>query len=129
MMAMLGWGFGVNATPVGQSTIPYAVIAFVMSMICILLPSCLLNFMATRWVHKNSERLIVMAFKKGVAPVVVGTMLASSWIIVAHDMNIQVYWPTWLLAFVAILLVVFTRLHILALLGIGALVGMTGWIA
>jgi chromate transporter len=44
-------------------------------------------------------------------------------------MNIQVYWPTWLLAFVAVLLVVFTRLHILALLGIGALVGMTGWIA
>jgi chromate transporter len=129
MMAMLGWGFGINATPVGQSTIPYAVMAFVMSMICILLPSCLLNYTATKWVHKNSERMIVRAFKQGVAPVVVGTMLASSWIIVAHDMNIQIYWPTWLLAFVAVLLVVFTRLHILALLGLGALVGMTGWIA
>jgi chromate transporter len=43
--------------------------------------------------------------------------------------NIAVYWPTWLLAFVTMLLVLFTRTHILVLLGIGACMGMTGWIA
>lgn len=129
MMGMLGWGFGMNAAPLGQSGIAYAILGFILVMLCLLIPSCLLTYSVTRWLLKNRERAIVIAFKQGVAPVVVGTMLASSWIIVAHDMTISVYWPTWLLALVAVLFVLFTRLHLLILLAIGAAVGMSGMIA
>lgn len=129
MISMMGWGFGINSAPAGSSPIPYAIVAFFMSIICFLLPSAILNYKATKWVHKNRDRLIVTAFKQGVAPVVVGAMLASSWIVLAHDMDIKTYWPTWALSVLTVVMIVFTRLHILFLLLIGALVGMTGLIA
>jgi chromate transporter len=68
MMGMLGWAFGVNSTTSGNSPIPLGVLAFVISMVCILLPSCLLNYLATRWVHKNNDNMIVKSFKNGIAP-------------------------------------------------------------
>jgi chromate transporter len=126
MLAMMGWNFGINATPLGHQPYLYAITGFYMCLICALTPSSVLTYTATRWVQKNSEKLGVIAFKKGLAPVVVGTMLVSSWLIVRGDFVLSHNWPTWLLALVTLLMVWLTNIHILWLLALGAAIGASG---
>jgi chromate transporter len=126
MLAMMGWYFGLNATAVGSSPYGLAILGFVMTISCALIPTCTLAYTATSWVQKNSEKIFVIAFKQGMAPVVIGTMMASSWIVSSHNANYEIYWPNWALTIATILLFSFTRAHILVLLLGGALVGATG---
>ena len=126
MLAMMGWNFGVNATPIGHQPYLYAITGFYMCLICALTPSSLLTYTATRWVQNNSERLGVIAFKKGLAPVVVGTMLVSSWLIVRGDFVLAHNWQIWLLAAITFVIVWKTNVHILWLLACGALIGAFG---
>jgi chromate transporter len=128
MMAMMGWNFGINATPLGQSHYIYALMGFVMCLVCALTPSCILTYTATRWVQKNSEKMGVIAFKQGLAPVVIGSMLVSSWVIVRGDFVLGHNWQIWLVAFITAILVWVTRIHILWLLAFGAAVGASGFL-
>ena len=126
MLAMMGWYFGLNATAVGSSPYGLAILGFLMTISCALIPTCTLAYTATSWVQKNSEKIFVIAFKQGMSPVVIGAMMASSWIVSSHNSNYEIYWPNWALTIVTILLFSFTRAHILVLLLGGALVGATG---
>ena len=47
-----------------------------------LLPSTTLTYFATRWGHRNRELRVVRAFKQGMAPIVVGLLLATGWVLV-----------------------------------------------
>jgi chromate transporter len=126
MLAMMGWNFGVNATPSGYSHYLFAVIGFVGCLLCALTPSCILTFTATRWVQKNSTKKGVIAFKQGLSAVVIGSMLVSSWVIVRGDFVLAHNWQVWLIAAVTLILVSTTRIHILWLLSAGAMIGATG---
>src|SRR3989344_8300619 len=96
-------------------------------MLGVMLPSSLLTWTATRWGHRNRERRGVRAFKQGMAPVVIGLLLATSWVLTRAHGNIDTAWPLWLLSAVTVVLVWRTRLHLLWMLGAGAELGAIGW--
>jgi hypothetical protein len=60
------------------------------------------------------------------APVVIGLLLATAWLLGSAHSNPATDWPLWLLTAVCALLVWRTRLHLLWLLGAGALLGALG---
>ena len=90
----------------------------------IMLPSTTLALAAARWGHARREWRAVRAFKAGMAPLVIGLMLATTWILTVEAPG----WRHALLTLAAALLVWGTRVHLLVLVGAGALVGALGWI-
>jgi chromate transporter len=83
---------------------------------------------ASRWGHQNRELRAVRAFKQGLAPVVVALLIATGWILTAAHGADLTRWPLWLLTVAVAVLVWRTRLHLLWLLGGGALAGALGWV-
>ena len=84
--------------------------------------------LATRWAHRNRERRSVRAFKQGMAPLVIGLILATAWVLARAQGDAARDWPLWLLSAATTLLVWRTRIHLLWLLGAGALLGALGWV-
>lgn len=163
-VALLGWHVGLNAgggAAAGWHAWPLALAGMSVAMLAILLPSSLLTYGATRWVHQNRQLLWVRAFKQGLAPVVVALMLATGWLLSSPTVGelptftgwssqrnwgwawgmesgggvtswwlwlSQQPWAGWSLTVAVALTVWATRLHLLWLLGAGALLGALGWI-
>ncbi|OIN93126.1 MAG: chromate transporter [Comamonadaceae bacterium CG1_02_60_18] len=128
-VALLGWNVGLNAAggpPTGLLSWASAALGMLLALVGILLPSTTLTFVASRWAHQNRELRAVRAFKQGMAPIVVGLMLATSWVLTTNLGTSRQNWPLWLLAAVSALLVWRTRLHLLWLLGAGGLLGWFG---
>jgi chromate transporter len=128
-VALLGWHLGLNAAGPGAGTAGSLALASLGVAVCtvgILVPSSVLTLLATRWGHRNRERLAVRAFRQGMAPIVVGVLLSTAWLLGraggewSHDARL------WLLSGVTALLVWRTRIHLLWLLGAGALLGGLG---
>jgi chromate transporter len=117
-VALMGWNVGLNA---GSYTA--ALLGVVTTMVGILLPSTTLTYLAAQWGHRNRELLGVRAFKQGMAPVVIGLMVSVGIILGSARGNAATDWPLWLLSVVTGLLVWRTRIHLLWLLGAGALLG------
>jgi chromate transporter len=92
----------------------------------ILLPSTIFTYQVAQWGYRNRELRPVRAFKQGMAPVVIALLLSSAWILATSTGGPGVHWPLWLLALVSCVLVWRTRLHLLWLLGAGALLGAFG---
>lgn len=90
----------------------------------IMLPSTTLALVAARWGHARRHWLSVQAFKAGMAPLVVGLLLSTGWILTTAIEG----WHHIPLAVAAALLVWRTRLHLLVLISVGALIGALGWI-
>ncbi|WP_243288513.1 chromate transporter [Geothrix terrae] len=120
-VALLGWNLGMNS---GGPLLALA--GVVLSLTGILLPSTIVTHLASQWGHRNRHLRAVRAFKQGMAPVVIGLMLATGWILArtAHDAGPA--WPLWLLTAATALLVWRTRVHVLWLLAAGALLGILG---
>jgi chromate transporter len=112
-IALLGWNVGINAGGPGLAG---------------WLLGGLLTWLATRWGHRNRERRGVRAFKQGMAPVVIGLLLATSWVLARAHGDPAEAWPLWLLTAVTVVLVWRTRLHLLWMLGAGAALGALGWV-
>ena len=127
-IALLGWNVGINAGGAGPAGWASGALGMVLSMVGIMLPSTTLTWLATRWGHRNRERRSVRAFKQGMAPVVIGLLLATAWLLGSAQSNPATDWALWLLTAVCALLVWRTRLHLLWLLGAGALLGALGWV-
>ena len=122
-VALMGWNVGLNAGGVGP-----ALLGMLTTMGGMLLPSTLLTYLAARWGHENRGLRAVRAFKLGLAPIVIALLIATGWILAsAHDQPAR-DWPLWLLTVVCTVLVWRTRIHLLWLLGAGALLGWFGWI-
>ncbi|SDM38946.1 chromate transporter [Oryzisolibacter propanilivorax] len=127
-IALLGWNVGLNASGAGAGGWASGVLGLALCMVGVLLPSTTLTWLATRWGHRNRDRRGVRAFRQGMAPLVVGLLLATAWILAsAHDQAAR-DWPLWLLSAASALMVWRTRLHLLWLLGAGALLGALGWV-
>ena len=128
-IALLGWNVGLNAGGAG-GTAGWALglLGAALSMLGIMLPSTTLTWLATRWAHQNRERRSVRAFKQGMAPIVIGLVMATAWVLGHGKSQQSSDWLLWLLTASTALLVWRTRLHLLWLLGAGAFLGAMGWI-
>ncbi len=130
-VALMGWHVGLNAAGGvggGMAATASALLGATVAMLGILIPSATLTWRATRWAQQNRELMAVRAFKAGMAPVVIALLLATGWLLAAADHRSAEPWRAWLLAGVAALIVWRTKLHMLWLLGFGALVGALGWV-
>ena len=128
-IALFGWNMGLNS---GGGTGPLAwtlgALGVLICMAGILLPSSLLTWQASRWSRRNKSRRSVRAFKQGMAPLAVGLLLATGWVLGSASGDAGRDWRLWLLSIACALLVWRTRLHLLWLLAMGAVLGAMGWI-
>ena len=62
------------------------------------------------------------------APIVVALLIATGWILATANSSSLKNWPVWLLTAVVAVIVWRTRIHLLWLLGAGALLGWYGLI-
>ena len=122
-IALLGWHVGLNAGGWG-----YGLLGAALCMLGIMLPSATLTWLATRWAHRNRQRRAVRAFKQGMAPLVIGLLMATTWVLASAHGQPATDWPLWLLTAATAVLVWRTRLHLLWMLGAGALAGALGWV-
>jgi len=120
-VALLGWNVGLATHSWTGSFI-----AMMTALVGTLLPSSVVTLAGTRWGHRNRNLRAVRAFKAGMAPITIALLIATGWLLMgpynrpAHD------WPLWVLTAVTIMLVWFTRIHLLWLLAAGALLGIVG---
>jgi chromate transporter len=122
-VALMGWNVGLNAG--GLAT---ALLGVIVTLGGILLPSTTLTYMAARWGHENRELRGVRAFKQGMAPLVIALLIATGWILSTGSNYAARNWPVWLLALASTLIMWRTRVHLLWLLGAGALLGWFAFI-
>ena len=127
-VALLGWNIGINAGGPGMAGWLLGALGMALCMVGIMLPSSLLTWLATRWGHRNRNRRSVRAFKQGMAPVVIGLLLATAWVLASAHGVPNTDWPLWLITTVTMVLVWRTRLHLLWMIGAGALLGAMGWV-
>jgi chromate transporter len=123
-VALMGWNIGLNAGGFG-----WAAFSALICMAGILLPSSVLIFFTARWVQKNQELRAVRAFKLGLSPVVISMMVAAGWLLATANTEGVRDWPIWLLAAVTAAIVYRTKVHMLLLLAIGAVLGASGLLA
>lgn len=110
-VALMGW-YGGGAAG-----------AFI-SMLGIMLPSATLTLMVSRWVATRQDNIGVRAFQQGMAPVTVGLLLATGWILtpsVAHGRALA-------LSAVVALVVWRTKVSLIWLVVAGAVLGALGWV-
>ena len=120
-IALLGWHVGLNAG--GHMT---GLLGVLVAMTGMLLPSTTLTYLAASWGHRNRERRAVRAFKQGMAPIVVALLMATAWILSESNASSIAHWPVWLLTALTALVVWRSNMHLLWLLGAGALLGWFG---
>lgn len=122
-VALMGWNVGLNAGGYGM-----ALLGMALTLTGILLPSTTLTFVAARWGHQNRQLRPVRAFKQGMAPIVVALLIATGWLLSAGQSNAARDWRLWLLTLITTLVVWRTKIHLLWMLGAGALLGALGWV-
>lgn len=131
-VALMGWNVGLNAgggIEAGPSAWLLGLMGLAITMIGILLPSTTITWFAARWGQRNRERLGVRAFKQGMAPIVVGLLISTGWVLSnAGAGRFAPDWHFWLVLAVTVAVVWRTRIHLLWLLGAGALLGAMGWL-
>ena len=120
-VALMGWNVGLNA-----GGMPLALLGLVLAMLGIMVPSSTLTYVAASWGHRNRELRAVRAFKQGMAPIVVALLVATGWILATGGNYALSQWPLWLVSVVTTVIVWRTRLHLLWLLGAGAILGWFG---
>ena len=128
-VALLGWNLGLNAgggPSAGWLAWALALLGVVVTLVAIMLPSSILTYTATQWGHRNRELRAVRAFKAGMAPIVIALLIATGWLLsAAHNVPAR-DWPLWLLTAGATVLVWRTKIHLLWLIGAGAVLGAFG---
>lgn len=122
-VALMGWNIGLNAGGFG-----WAAFSALISMAGILLPSSLLIFVTARWVQKHQNHRAVRAFKLGLSPVVISMMVAAGWLLATANTDGARDWPLWLVAAISAVIVYRTKVHMLLLLAIGAVLGASGFL-
>ena len=120
-VALLGWNVGLNAG--GLLT---GLLGVFTAMLGILIPSTTLTYLAASWGYRNRDMRIVRAFKQGMAPIVVALLIATGWVLTLANGSSPDHWPAWLLTGLTALVVWRSKLHLLWLLGAGAILGWFG---
>ena len=128
VIAMMGWHIGINSVTTIYAQYLWGTFGMVLAMIGVMLPSSILTYSTAKWVQANKDSNFVLAFKQGLAPLVIGAILATSWLISAANTSLENDWPLWLCTMVTVFLIWKTKIHILLLLLIGAVLGGVGLI-
>ena len=111
-VAAIGWNV---AGPLGA----------LVTMLGILLPSTLLSLTATRWGAARRESLGVRCFVAGMAPLTLGLLLATGWLLATPARE---RWADLALVVFTIVMMLRTRISPIWLVAIGGLVGaLLGW--
>jgi len=109
-VALMGWGV---AGPLGM----------VATMAGIMVPSSILTFMVGRLRHARRDSLAVQAFSVGLAPLTIGLLMATGWVLalplVAHPVSM-------LLVPATIVFMLKTQRSPLWMIAVGAVVGALG---
>ena len=115
-VAVIGWNV---AGPLGALA----------TMAGTLLPSTALTLIVTRWGAKRRETRGVRAFTSGLAPLTIGLLVATGWLL-ARPYVVDGSHAIGALALVAASIagMLKTRLSPMWLVGVGALVGAFGWV-
>jgi chromate transporter len=117
-VALMGWHVGMNA-----GSMALALLGVATTMLGIMIPSTVLTYTAAQWGHRNRELRAVRAFKQGMAPIVIALLMATAWILGRAGGHGTADWPLWALSVASGLVIWRTRLHLLWVLGAGALLG------
>lgn len=117
-VALIGWNIGSNAGGIGTS-----LLAVLITMTGFLVPSTVLSYVAARWVHRNRELHVILAFKQGMAPIVISLLFATGWILASTHNDPRNDWPLYVLTALSAFIVWRTKIHLLWLLVGGALLG------
>lgn len=120
---LMGWNVGLNA-----GGLPTAFLGMVLCLGGVILPSSILVYATAQWSHRNRDLRAVRAFKQGMAPLVIALLIATGVILATANGYELGNWPTWAVAAASAVLVWRTRIHLLWLLGAGALLGWVGWV-
>ena len=122
---LLGWQTGLV---LGSGSTSAAAAGMAATLIGIMLPSGVLTFAATRWLHHNPRHIVALASKAALAPISIALLIATAWLLTAAHPNVATDWPLWTLTAASLLLVWRTRIHLLWVLGAGAALGALGWV-
>jgi chromate transporter len=125
-VALFGWHVGINSTPELYLQPLLGILGALIALLGLIIPSTTLTFITARWAQKNKELRIVRAFKQGLAPIVISMLLATCLLLASPERNIQLDWPLLLLAGFIAILTMKTKIHILWMLGMGAILGAIG---
>jgi chromate transporter len=68
----------------------------------------------------------VRAFKSGMAPIVIGLLVSTGWLLSAAHRDFQQDWKLWLVTAAATVLMLRTNLHLLWMIAIGGVLGGAG---
>jgi chromate transporter len=90
----------------------------------IMIPSTTLALLVSRWGHARQDWLAVRAFKAGMAPLVIGLLAATTWLLAAQTPGRAHV----ALTLVSAILVWKTRVHLLLLIAAGGALGAFGWV-
>jgi len=120
-VALMGWNVGINAGGMAS-----ALFGALLTMTGILLPSTTLSYMTASWSHRNRHLRSVRAFKQGMSPIVIALLVATGWILASAHKNPAQDWPLWLLTAATALIIWRSKIHLLWLLAVGALLGWFG---
>jgi chromate transporter len=130
-VALMGYNVGLNAGAGlggGAISVGLAALGVVVPMLGIMLPSSILTYTATRWAHQHREKIGIRAFKSGMAPIVIALLLATAWLLTLSHNQPARDWPLYVLTGLTTLMVWRTKVHMLWLIGLGALLGGVGWV-
>lgn len=128
-VALMGWNVGLNAgggLSAGPQSWWLGLLGVIVTMVGIMLPSSILTYQATQWAHKNRNMRSVRAFKTGMAPIVIGLLVSTGWLLSAAHRDFQQDWKLWLVTATATLLVMKTSIHLLWMIAIGGALGAAG---
>jgi chromate transporter len=128
-VALMGWQVGVNAGG-GLSAGAYAwwlgLLGMMLTMLGIMLPSSVLTYKATKWAHVNRDLISVQTFKSGMAPIVIGLLVSTGWLLSAAHRDLAQDWKIWMVTAVATLVMLRTSIHLLWLIAGGGILGAAG---
>lgn len=130
-VTLMGFNVGMNAGAGlggGWISVALACLGVLLTMLGIMLPSSILTYTATRWAHQHRDKIGIRAFKSGMAPIVIALLLSTAWLLTLSHKQPAQDWPLYLLTGVTTLVVWRTKLHMLWLIGAGALLGALGWV-
>ena len=122
-VAVFGWMIGIST-----GSIMVGIMGALLMAASISLPAGLVTYFVSQWLQKNRESRFVQAFRKGMLPLVIALALASAWLMISVHNDIEKDWKLWILCAISAVVIWRTRIHILWLLGIGALLGAFGLI-
>jgi chromate transporter len=99
------------------------------TMIGILLPSTALSLWATRWGTQRRDTRGVRAFTTGLAPLTVGLLLSTGWVLAEpYLVNPAHRWGVLALIVVTVAVMMRTRLSPMWLVALGMGAGALGWV-